>query len=258
MADAVKPGDAVRLHGLQSEEGQRMNGQVGVAAKFIEDKGRWAVHIGGKAITFKEANLQVVPEDDPAAKAARDLVPSSPSAGGNGFDAFMTQEQMLAHLEQMGMPRAVVEGLEPEKIQKMFQMTKDPAIMARAQAARAAAVADDKSPASPSNSGNSTKPGSGSKSGLSHASGPLWWKDGPEDVSMEVRLTSEQSGKVACKISGNRLSVSVGKVSILDSELFQEVDPKKSNWLVVEDGGNRCVELQLSKKTRMRWLMPTR
>merc|ERR1712083_1008140 len=56
---ALKVGDAVTIHGLQSESGQKLNGRSGVIACFIESSGRFQVTLGpGEAPALKRDNLK--------------------------------------------------------------------------------------------------------------------------------------------------------------------------------------------------------
>lgn len=58
-AGALKVGDPVIVHGLQSESGQKLNGRSGVIGAFIESSGRFQVQLGpGEAPALKRENLK--------------------------------------------------------------------------------------------------------------------------------------------------------------------------------------------------------
>ena len=57
---AIVPGCRVRLHGLKSEAGRRLNGKEGIVEGFDAEKHRWAVCVDGKTSTFKSKSLEVV------------------------------------------------------------------------------------------------------------------------------------------------------------------------------------------------------
>lgn len=58
-AGALKVGDPVVIHGLQSESGKKLNGRSGVIAHFIESSGRFQVSLGGnEAPALKRENLK--------------------------------------------------------------------------------------------------------------------------------------------------------------------------------------------------------
>merc|ERR1712183_1261509 len=57
---ALKVGDPVVVHGLQSESGQKLNGRSGVIACFVEASGRFQVRLGSNELTpaLKRENLK--------------------------------------------------------------------------------------------------------------------------------------------------------------------------------------------------------
>jgi len=58
-AGALKVGDPVIVHGLQSESGKKMNGRTGVIGKLIESSGRFQVQLGpNEAPALKRENLR--------------------------------------------------------------------------------------------------------------------------------------------------------------------------------------------------------
>lgn len=58
-AGALKVGDPVTVHGLQSESGQKMNGRSGIICDLIESSGRFQVQLGpGEAPALKRDNLK--------------------------------------------------------------------------------------------------------------------------------------------------------------------------------------------------------
>merc|ERR1712187_971640 len=58
-AGALKVGDPVTVHGLQSAAGQKMNGKSGVITKYIEESGRFQVQLSpGEAPAIKLENLK--------------------------------------------------------------------------------------------------------------------------------------------------------------------------------------------------------
>jgi len=56
----LQTGDRVRIHGLVSEAGQAMNGQVGEVIGYLHDVSRYEVRVDDVTKAFKPDNLQVV------------------------------------------------------------------------------------------------------------------------------------------------------------------------------------------------------
>ena len=60
----LQQGDSVKLHSLRSEEGRKLEGQVGVLGGFDSGKGRWEVSIDGvQKGKFKPSNLGLYTQD---------------------------------------------------------------------------------------------------------------------------------------------------------------------------------------------------
>merc|ERR1712224_160154 len=58
-AGALKVGDPVVIHGLQSESGQKLNGRSGVIVSYIEASCRFQVQLGpGESPAVKRDNLK--------------------------------------------------------------------------------------------------------------------------------------------------------------------------------------------------------
>lgn len=56
---AIGGGQSVRLKELQSEAGKVLNGQLGLALRWVDKKGRWVVRLcNGKGIKIKPVNLE--------------------------------------------------------------------------------------------------------------------------------------------------------------------------------------------------------
>merc|ERR1711869_109372 len=57
-AGALKVGDPIIVHGLQSESGQKHNGKGGVILSFVEASGRFQVQLGHETLALKRDNLK--------------------------------------------------------------------------------------------------------------------------------------------------------------------------------------------------------
>eukprot|EP00933_Yihiella_yeosuensis_P046070 TRINITY_DN41539_c0_g1_i1.p1 TRINITY_DN41539_c0_g1~~TRINITY_DN41539_c0_g1_i1.p1 ORF type:complete len:318 (-),score=41.16 TRINITY_DN41539_c0_g1_i1:509-1462(-) len=59
----LQPGDEVRIHGLQSESGQVLNGKTVSVIRYLHDISRYEVDVDGAPKALKADNLQVLPEN---------------------------------------------------------------------------------------------------------------------------------------------------------------------------------------------------
>mmetsp|Transcript_59859 Transcript_59859/g.110845 ORF Transcript_59859/g.110845 Transcript_59859/m.110845 type:complete len:701 (+) Transcript_59859:146-2248(+) len=63
--EQLQVGDRVEVHGLESEQGKLLNGEVGIIIGFLEDKGRFQIQLDkdNKVISAKPGNLTKVSPD---------------------------------------------------------------------------------------------------------------------------------------------------------------------------------------------------
>ena len=59
VSAAFTKGQRVRLCGLQSEEGKKLNGQVGVIQRYLADSDRWKIIVDDDVRNVKAANLKL-------------------------------------------------------------------------------------------------------------------------------------------------------------------------------------------------------
>eukprot|EP00913_Durusdinium_trenchii_P024935 g23403.t1 len=55
----LKNGSRVEIHGLESETGKQLNGQVGTITSFLEEKGRYQIALADKVVSIRPENLQL-------------------------------------------------------------------------------------------------------------------------------------------------------------------------------------------------------
>ncbi|CAJ1358585.1 unnamed protein product, partial [Effrenium voratum] len=70
----IKTGVRVEIFGLESESGKQLNGQVGLIASFVEEKGRYQVNLTDKVVSIRPENLKQLPAvatGDAGASSAR-------------------------------------------------------------------------------------------------------------------------------------------------------------------------------------------
>ena len=161
----IQPGASVKISGLTSDAGQKLNGKIGVAKHFFLDSGRWLVDIDGQKSKIKIQNLVIDGVDVKLLflgnRKSPDLVQAGTSSDGvltlcildyplrPGFDIHAIKE------------RTSLMGFSPELLDqavKMFEEAgktggKDPLTDAAGESAKAssAAVLDE-----PEESGSKT------------------------------------------------------------------------------------------------------
>ena len=57
----LKNGSRVEIHGLESDTGKQLNGQVGTITGFLEEKGRYQIAFTDKVVSIRPENLQLQP-----------------------------------------------------------------------------------------------------------------------------------------------------------------------------------------------------
>ncbi|CAL1156008.1 unnamed protein product [Cladocopium goreaui] len=65
----LKNGSKVEIHGLESEAGKQLNGQVGTITSFLEEKGRYQISLADKVVSIRPENLQLLPAASGGQKA---------------------------------------------------------------------------------------------------------------------------------------------------------------------------------------------
>jgi len=215
----MKPGSKVKIVGLTSDEGQKLNNLEGIVDHYSRSRERYGISIAGQSEIkmIKQSNLQLVEETM------------------TGPAVFGGEEEMLDHLKQMGMPSDMLQNLTPEQKQQMFEMTQRQTILERATklaGVDAAAVVE-----------------------LKEAEGYAW-RDASDHVYLEVNCGN--TGKVKCKIDADQIEVVSADTPdrpVLRGTLFQNVLPQESKWEQLGDG---ILAITLQKASPMRWLMVLR
>lgn len=192
----MKKGSNVKIHGLQSEEGQKLNGVEGTIDHYSKERERYAIRVpgcGSDLKMIKEDNLKVVPK----------------------LGVFAGEDEMMERLKQMGMPESMLRDLTPEKKKQMFEMTQRQDIIERAK--KAVGVTESETPMK------------------DDPSGVFSWRDASDHVYVEIKsadITEEK--KVSCDITPKSLCIKNGDKVILEGNLFQTVIPKESEWAVMD------------------------
>mmetsp|Transcript_74978 Transcript_74978/g.150746 ORF Transcript_74978/g.150746 Transcript_74978/m.150746 type:complete len:224 (-) Transcript_74978:267-938(-) len=161
---------------------------------------------------------------------------------------FAEEAEMLAQMRAMGMPEQMLANLTKEQKEKMFAMTRDKSIVAKASAN----VEAQKSGAEMGFEGRSAD-----GSAVPAPGGLYSWADEKPLVRLEVECpvdTKKSDVKVAFK--ADSISVKVGALEVLNGPLFQDVDPAKCTWVLdlKPDTAGKILCITLTKKAPMRWL----
>jgi hypothetical protein len=192
----MEKGSKVKIQGLQSEEGRKLNGLEGIIDHFSQERERFAVRVPGY-----ENDLKMVKKDN------LQLVST--------VGVFSDEDEMMERLKQMGMPESMLRDLTPEKKKQMFEMTQRQDILDRAK--QAVGVTESESPMK------------------DDPSGVFSWRDGSDHVYLEIKSAKISDEKqVSCDITANSLCIKNGSNVILKGDLFQTVIPKESEWAVLD------------------------
>lgn len=199
----MNSGTRVEIHGLQSEEGQKLNGSQGTISHFSTERGRYAVRCdkGGDSCMIKEENLKLL--DD---------------------DIFEGEDAMLEQLKRMGMPEKMLANLTPSQKKTMFEMTKRQDIVDKARKA----VGDNM----PKEETAMTASADGSYS----------WRDTKETAYLEIQ-TTEKKDDVNCKIESDSICIFTNNnKTLLQGNLFQNVIVSECKWQW-DENGKLCLTL---------------
>ena len=215
----MKPGSKVKIAGLQSKEGQKLNGQEGLVDHYSRVRDRYGISLPGVSDMkmIKEENLQLLEE------------PDAPPI-------FAGEDQMLEHLQKIGMPAEMLRDLTPAQKKEMLEMTQRQNILERA-----------------------TKLAGVNSSTVSEMkdAGIYSWRDASDHVYLEVKCGDAK--QVKCKIETDSIEIfddsDNNRKSILKGTLFQSVIAKASTW---ETNGDGVLAITLKKVSSMRWLMVLR
>lgn len=180
---------------------------------------------------------------------------------------------MLAQLTRMGLPAEMLRNLTPEQKQKMFAMTKDPNVLAKAkervQAQNPGSTKETATqasvPAVPVFEGRS-------KDGVTavRVPGKLFsWRDEKDKAHVEVQCPNTTAkSDIDLALDTKHIALSVGGVEIMDGQLFQEIDAAGSTWTLdgavcgdVDFRGTseaRTLRVTIMKQKPMRWLQIVR
>ena len=194
----MKPGSKVKIVGLESKEGQKLNGLEGLVDHYSRVRDRYGISLPGVSDMkmIKEANLQLLEDADAP-------------------PIFAGEDQMIEHLKKMGMPAAMLKDLTPAQKKQMLEMTQRQNILERAT--KLAGV----------DAAYSTE--------LKDA-GVYSWRDASDHVYLEVSC-GDDAKDVQCKIELDSIEISHGdNNTILKGTLFQNVLPKESKWELLGDG----------------------
>ena len=161
---------------------------------------------------------------------------------------------MMEHLVQMGVSPEVMQKMTPEVRARMLSMTKDPAILAKANAR----VADEaaKQNAETDGGGAVGVQGRSADGSFTKAlNGDYTWLDEKENVFVDFDCPPNSTEKdIGIEHLKGGICVKVLGVPRLEGNLFQEILVEKTT-MTVADGKAR---LKLVKRFPMRWLQVTR
>lgn len=225
----IAAGSKVQVHGLQSEEGQKLNGMEGVVDHFSNHRQRHAVKIPGvdDLKMIKDANLKVLESGGGSTAKTTD-----------GKDVFMDEAALLEQLKLMGMPEQMLQNLTKEQKATMFTMSKRQDILQRAK--KLAGVDDNED----------------DKKNFQDC-GHYQWKDAVDHIFIKIPNASNCTAEnIDCQISASTLSVAIQGTNVLKGNFFQEVLPMVSKGELMED--NSVFGIKLQKVKPMRWLMALR
>lgn len=214
----MKPGTKVKIAGLESKEGQKLNGLEGLVDHYSRVRDRYGISLPGVSDMkmIKQENLQLLEE------------PDAPPI-------FAGEDQMLEHLKKIGMPAQMLKDLTPAQKKQMLEMTQRQNILERATklaGVDSSAVAEMKD------------------------AGVFSWRDASDHVYLEVKCGDAK--EVKCKIETDSIEIFDGSdnnKTILKGDLFQSVIAKASTWETIGDG---VLAITLKKASSMRWLMVLR
>lgn len=216
----MRSGAKVKIVGLQSEEGMKLNEQEGIIDHFSRVRDRYAVSLPGKTDLkmIKEANLELLKDAE------------APAA------VFDNEAAMMEKLKSMGMPAEMLQGLSPAQKKQMFEMTQRQGIVERA---KQMATIDDEAVKELKDAGEYS------------------WRDASDHVYMEINNTDDDAvPDMKCSIKAESIQIKAGDKVILEGNLFQKVNASESKWELQDDGKKLVVTL--SKISKMRWLMVMR
>lgn len=235
---SILAGSKVQIQGLQSEEGQTLNGQVGIVDHYSYHRERHAVSLPGASDLkmIKESNLTVL--EAPAAAAAATAL-SKGGAAAATTAVFDDESAMLENLKAMGMPEDMLQNLTPQQKKTMFEMTQREDILQRAR--KLANIETENGEFQTSSDGS------------------YQWRDANDHLQLQLDCDGGiKTEDVDCKISETTLSLVVKGKSMLDGNLFQNVLPMTCKWALApnkEDSAKQTMEIKLQKLKPMRWLM---
>jgi hypothetical protein len=192
----MKPGSKVKIVGLESKEGQQLNGLEGVVDHFSRVRDRYGISLPGVSDMkmMKESNLQLIEDAD-----------APPIFGG--------EEGMIEHLKKMGMPAQMVNDLTPAQKKQMLEMTQRQNILERATKLAGVDAA----------ASNELKD-----------AGVYSWRDASDHVYLEVKCGDAKD--VTCKIEMDSIEICDGDTQILKGKFFQTILARESKWEKLGDG----------------------
>jgi hypothetical protein len=212
-------GAKVKIIGLTSEEGQKLNGTEGVIDHWSEERGRFATSLPGGSRMIKKENLEVL-------EAPAETI-------------FQDEEAMMKQLVTMGMPPDMLKNLTPEQKKQMLEMTQRQDIIQRAKAREGVVV----------------RPTEFKEA----AGGLYSWRDLSESVELEVPCDAKEKKDVTVTIGEQFFVIAtVGGGTIVQGTLFQKVSVEGCTWEFGEGAQAGKLMVTLAKAERMRWLMVTR
>mmetsp|Transcript_5549 Transcript_5549/g.8477 ORF Transcript_5549/g.8477 Transcript_5549/m.8477 type:complete len:226 (-) Transcript_5549:210-887(-) len=225
----MQVGSKVRIHGLQSEQGLKLNGAEGIIDHYSTGRERYAVSLPGDADLkmLKETNIELLE------------APSSLEAEAGVNAVFENEAAMLERLKGMGMPPQMLANLTPSQKKTMFEMTQRQDIVDRAK--QMAGVEGSKE----------------EEEWKDSEDGQYAWQDAGSCVHLKFNSNVTDKKNVQCKITEESIEVATTQDNkmFLQGELFQIINAKESTWDLEQDG---AITVKLKKKSPMRWLMVTR
>mmetsp|Transcript_28012 Transcript_28012/g.39383 ORF Transcript_28012/g.39383 Transcript_28012/m.39383 type:complete len:228 (-) Transcript_28012:194-877(-) len=227
----MQAGSRVRIHGLKSDQGMKLNGAEGIIEHFSSGRQRYAVSLPGDADLkmLKESNIELI----------ESASSSSSAAGENSNAVFANESAMLERLKGMGMPPEMLANLTPSQKKTMFEMTQRQDIVDRAK--QMAGV------------DGSSEEGEWKNS----ADGLYSWQDSGNHVKLKINSNVTDKKNAQCKITEESIEVTTthDNNTLLKGKLFQNINASESTWNLEHDG---TISVNLKKKSPMRWLMITR
>jgi hypothetical protein len=215
-SSTIQSGSRVKISGLESEEGQALNGQEGIIDHFSTGRGRYAVSVAGASglNMIRETNLELLEES--ADKAT-----------------FENEAAMMERLKTMGMPPAMLQNLTGAQKKEMFEMTQRQSIVERAKKMAGVSDVDDEAAMVLTDEGTHS------------------WRDASDHVYLEIKAELKPAN-VKIQLESIHVTAEDG-TTIVKRDCFQKLNVGESKWAIDKEDGKMIITLK--KLAPMRWLM---